>query len=165
MLSLYSVVISLIIQLVYTIGALTSGDPTFNIWRAIIPQQAAQTLSIITASTIYLKPFVDSLQSGFWQAGDMRRRQDSRFGFEADHSTGKSPSATKRHLRWSPKRNYPSNSSQYNEIELQRPKTAKKKDMGYSANAGQAELPPDFEESGRLQIMQTSTWAVEQEQL
>ena len=137
-----------------------------------MPGQLAQALSIITASTVYLKPFLDSLQSGFLQAGDMRRRQASGFGFSAEASSHNKPWSRGR-FGWgrSSKRDYPSDTAQYSEIELQRPKAAAatrgENGLGYSASAAapraeRAEGAEHPEETGRLQIMQTRTWVVEE---
>ena len=152
----------LLIQVVYTKDALTSGDPTFNIWRAAILGQLAQALSIVTASTMYLKPFIDSLQSGFLQAGDLRRRHDPGFRSSAEDRTRGSSPSSKRRFRWTSKRNYPDNTSQYSEIELQRPHAVHGKNVGYSATATQAGPPTGPTEGSQLHIMQATTFTVEE---
>lgn len=43
-------------------------------WQAIVTAQVVQCLSIVTACVPYLKPFLDSLESGQMRADDLRRR-------------------------------------------------------------------------------------------
>jgi hypothetical protein len=54
--------------------ALDSSDPTFTMWQAVVATQIVQCLSIVTACVPYLKPFLDSLESGQMRADDLRRR-------------------------------------------------------------------------------------------
>lgn len=153
--------VSLVFQFVYTVDSLNSSDPTFDIWRAAIPGQISQALSIMTASTVYLKPFVDSLQSGFLQAGDLRRRQGSEYGYGAGQGTQEGSAIRfKRRLRWSSKRDYPTHVSQYSDIELQMPRPARTSDVRYSATARPAEPLSNLADSEQF-IIQTTTWAVE----
>jgi len=49
-------------------------DPAFDLWPASISTQVVQCLSITTACIPYLKPFLDSLESGLMRADDLRRR-------------------------------------------------------------------------------------------
>lgn len=49
-------------------------DPAFDPWRTTISNQLVQCLSIATACIPYLKPFLDSLESGLLRVDDMRRR-------------------------------------------------------------------------------------------
>ena len=81
--------------MVYINQALQSVDPLFESWRAAICAQILQAASILKASTTYLKPFVDSLESGFVQTGDLRRRQDTGFGFVPGIHTQPSTSKSK----------------------------------------------------------------------
>lgn len=43
-------------------------------WQAVVAAQVVQCLSIVTACVPYLKPFLDSLESGQMRADDLRRR-------------------------------------------------------------------------------------------
>lgn len=43
-------------------------------WQAVVATQVVQCLSIVTACVPYLKPFLDSLESGQMRADDLRRR-------------------------------------------------------------------------------------------
>ncbi|KAJ8067126.1 hypothetical protein OCU04_004501 [Sclerotinia nivalis] len=49
-------------------------DPTFDPWTTTICNQIVQCLSIVTACVPYLKPFLDSLESGMLRTDDLRRR-------------------------------------------------------------------------------------------
>ncbi|KAF6228270.1 hypothetical protein HO133_008000 [Letharia lupina] len=49
-------------------------DPTLDTWPATICTQIIQSLSISSACFLYLKPFLDSVQSGFIRSDDLRRR-------------------------------------------------------------------------------------------
>lgn len=43
-------------------------------WQAVVATQTVLCLSIVTACIPYLKPFLDSLESGQMRADDLRRR-------------------------------------------------------------------------------------------
>ncbi|CAD6588773.1 MAG: hypothetical protein ASARMPRED_003720 [Alectoria sarmentosa] len=49
-------------------------DPTLDTWPATICTQIIQCLSISSACFLYLKPFLDSVESGFIRSDDLRRR-------------------------------------------------------------------------------------------
>ena len=49
-------------------------DPTLDTWPATICTQIIQCLSICSACFLYLKPFLDSVESGFIRSDDIRRR-------------------------------------------------------------------------------------------
>jgi hypothetical protein len=49
-------------------------DPTFDLWPMWICTQLVQALAIITACVPYLKPFMDSLESGGFRADDQKRK-------------------------------------------------------------------------------------------
>ena len=46
-------------------------------WRVVICTQVVQCLSIISACIPYLKPFLESLESGLMRADDLRRRDNT----------------------------------------------------------------------------------------
>ena len=48
-------------------------DPTLNTWPVTICTQIIQCLSIVCACCLYLKPFLDSLESGLYRSNDRRR--------------------------------------------------------------------------------------------
>ena len=56
-------------------------DPTLDTWQTTICTQIIQCLSISSACFLYLKPFLDSVESGFIRSDDMRRRgSDYKYG-------------------------------------------------------------------------------------
>ena len=65
-----------------------SNDPSFDAWPVTLCNQIAQCLSILTACTFYLKPFIDSLESGFIRAGDLRRQHVAGFGYTPGDAIG-----------------------------------------------------------------------------
>ena len=64
-----------------------SDDPTFDIWRVTLCTQIVQCLSILTTCLVYLRPFLDSLETGFIQVGDLRRQHVSGFGYRPEESS------------------------------------------------------------------------------
>ncbi|KAI1084205.1 hypothetical protein F5B20DRAFT_524031 [Whalleya microplaca] len=60
-------------------------DATFRYWSLSLSMSLAQSLGIIAACAPYLKPFLDSLESGLIRSDDIRRRANA---------TGKSISAS-----------------------------------------------------------------------
>ena len=72
----------------------TSDDSTFDDWRVTVCTQAIQSLSILASCLVYLRPFLDSLETGFIQIDDLRRQQTSGFGYRPGE-TPRSP----RHLK------------------------------------------------------------------
>ncbi|KAI1204757.1 uncharacterized protein F4807DRAFT_446104 [Annulohypoxylon truncatum] len=49
-------------------------DATYSYWSFVLAMTLAQNLGVMTASVPYLKPFLDSLESGLIRSDDMRRR-------------------------------------------------------------------------------------------
>ena len=81
----YSVVAASISDIVFRTTKLPSKDITLDIAPDIICTQAVQCLSIVSICVLYLKPFLESLESGFIRADDMRRRGDSHDGTYASY--------------------------------------------------------------------------------
>ncbi|KAI9881206.1 MAG: hypothetical protein M1830_007184 [Pleopsidium flavum] len=61
-------------QLVYLNRASDTTDATFDLWPLVLCTQVVQNMSIITACIPYLKPFLESLESGMMRSDDLRRR-------------------------------------------------------------------------------------------
>lgn len=57
-----------------------TSDPTFDLWPSWVCIQLVQALAIITTCIPYLKPFMDSLESGGYRADDQRRRGTNGYG-------------------------------------------------------------------------------------
>jgi hypothetical protein len=62
-----------ITKLVYWNRFATSSDPLFELWPVTICTEAIQCSSIMAACALYLRPFLEMLQSGFLNLDDMRR--------------------------------------------------------------------------------------------
>ena len=51
-----------------------SNDQSFDVWKSTICIQLIQALGITTACVPYLKPFLESFESGLFSSDDLRRR-------------------------------------------------------------------------------------------
>ena len=131
-----------ICKLVYWNRLSTSADPTLDLWPVAICSELIQCLGILAACCLYLKPFLESLESGFIRGGDLRRRgEDSLSG--SRHRTVSIPLSTRR-----------------------TPSSTTGRNLARSRNTTIAEHfdPDDDAESlnSRSQIIwETRTWAVE----
>ena len=68
-----SVIAAAVARVIYLNDAFKSTDYTFAIWPAALCSAVLQSLSIITACIPYLKPFLESLESGLIRSDDLRR--------------------------------------------------------------------------------------------
>ena len=87
MLTCNSVIIATVCQMVYLNRIEPSDDLTFEVWRVTLCTQIVQCLSILTTCLVYLRPFLDSLETGFIQVGDLRRQQVSGFGYRPEEGS------------------------------------------------------------------------------
>ena len=71
---MYSVTPGVITQLIYLNRTSGVSDATYMLWRVVICDVVVQNMSIITACIPYLKPFIQSLESGMIRTDDLRRR-------------------------------------------------------------------------------------------
>ncbi|CAD6591805.1 MAG: hypothetical protein ASARMPREDX12_005417 [Alectoria sarmentosa] len=69
-----TVTIASMTKLVFLTRTRDSQDPTIDSWPVTICTQTIECLSILSTCVLYLKPFLDSLESGFIRSDDMRRR-------------------------------------------------------------------------------------------
>jgi hypothetical protein len=69
-----SVLVPAIAQLAYFLPTTDSVDPTFDLWTSVLCTQITQSVNIITACFIQVKPFITSLHSGLLHNNDERRR-------------------------------------------------------------------------------------------
>ncbi|MCJ1377796.1 hypothetical protein MMC17_000892 [Xylographa soralifera] len=131
-----------ICKLVYWNRISTTADPTLDLWPVAICTELIQCLEIMAACCLYLKPFLESLESGFIRGGDLRRRgEDSLSG--SRHRTVSIPLSARR-----------------------TPSSTAGRNLARSRNTSTAERfdPDDDAESlnSRSQIIwETRTWAVE----
>ena len=77
------VIAAAIAQIAYLNRSSTALDPTFESWPAVLCAQIVQNLGIITACIPYLKPFLESLESGLIRSDDLRQRTE---GSHGEHS-------------------------------------------------------------------------------
>lgn len=66
-----------IVRLVYLYQRSNPRDSTLTNWTIVLCAQAIQNLSIITACVPYLKPFLESLESGMIRSDNVRRHGDT----------------------------------------------------------------------------------------
>ena len=55
-------------------GVKHTSDATFDCWPFVVTAEVIQCLAILTACIPYLKPFMESMESGLIRADDLRRR-------------------------------------------------------------------------------------------
>ena len=152
----HSVIAAVICQIIFLNKIGPSSDLSLDIWPVTLCMQLAQCLEILAACTVYLKPFLDSLESGFIQVGDLRRQRSEGYGYSY---RGKDLVNTLSSIRgkFSKERSTPQN------IQLREAR----KGHGISSNQieitindnGQTEAG-DWDANSRSKILQTRTWAV-----
>lgn len=89
-----NVVVAICCQLYFINNAMPTTNPTLDMWPAWICTQLVQALAIITACIPYLKPFMDSLESGGWRVNGLPRARASGFG-SSDSADNSSKSGAK----------------------------------------------------------------------
>ncbi|KAK3172404.1 hypothetical protein OEA41_005725 [Lepraria neglecta] len=68
------VIASAIAQLAYLHRASGTADFTYRLWPVVLCNQLVQNIGIVTACVPYIKPFLESLESGMIRTDDLRRR-------------------------------------------------------------------------------------------
>ena len=91
----HSVMAVSICKLVYWNRVSNSPDPTLDLWPVAICTELVQCLEILAACCLYLKPFLESLESGFIRGGDLRRRGEDSLG-GSGHRTASIPLSSRR---------------------------------------------------------------------
>lgn len=85
-------------QLAYLHRASGSEDFTYRVWPAVLCNQLVQNLGIITACVPYIKPFLESLESGMIRTDDLRRRGvTAAYGYDSSRSGSRSASSSVSH--------------------------------------------------------------------
>ena len=121
--------------------------------------QLAQCLSIVATCLVYLRPFLDSLGTGFIQVGDLKRQQTPGFGYNPEGSS-KGPKDTRSGVSFSSLKSKLSRSQHQNaDIELQDNPRA---DTGPGAPANVEAEHHDWDAHSRSRILRTTTWTVEE---
>ena len=87
---LSSVIGAIVGQIVFSNRAVSTNDQSFDLWPAVLCTQIVQALSITTACIMYLRPFLESLESGLIRSDDLRRSgMEGIYGYRASKSTKK----------------------------------------------------------------------------
>ena len=77
-----------IAQIALTTRSSLLKDPTYDLWPAVVSTQIVQALSITTACLMYLRPFLESLESGLIRSDDLRRTgMVGSYGYGSSHNT------------------------------------------------------------------------------
>jgi len=111
---------------------------------------------------VYLKPFLDSLETGFIQVGDMRRQNVPGFGFSPVEHGSKNSKETKTALKYhSFKTKLSKLHTQDEGTELRQMARADLQYLGNSATAGTA--PHDWDQHSTSHILRTTTLTVQRD--
>ena len=135
-----------------------SSDLTFEIWAVTLCAQLVQCLSILATCLVYLRPFLDSLETGFMQVGDLKRQHVPGFGYNPEEGS-KAPKKTKSGFDFSSLKSRLSRSQHQSEdVELQ--------DNGWaevnSSNTDHVEAEHhDWDANSRSRILRIMTWTVD----
>ena len=159
MLTRNSVIAAVICQIVFLNRIKPSGDLTFEIWPVALCAQVIQCLSIVATCLVYLRPFLDSLGTGFIQVGDLKRQHLPGFGYNPEEGS-KTPKEARSGLGFSSLRSKLSRSQIQNaDVELQ-DKSRADASPGDTANV-EAEQH-EWDANSRSRILRTRTWTVEE---
>lgn len=152
-----SVIAAVICQIIYLNRTKPSGDLSFDIWPVTLCTQIVQCLSILTTCLVYLKPFLDSLETGFIQVGDLRRQHVPGFGYKPEEGpkgpSGLSFSSLKSRLSRAQPRN--------EDIELQDQTRADLQNRVDDAAAATDAEHHDWDANSRSHILRTMTLTIE----
>lgn len=133
-------------------------------WQAVVVAEIVQCLSIVTACVPYLKPFLDSLESGQLRADDLRRR--GKTGVSGYGGSGSNPSSGNNAASKSTPvdATASANSQQSNLHELvELPKPKRNSATVTSVNEGTTNWDGQSHSSQTVLIQQTRTWGVDVE--
>ena len=121
--------------------------------------QLVQCLSIVATCLVYLRPFLDSLGTGFIQVGDLKRQQTPGFGYNPEEGS-KIPKEIRSGISLSSLKSKLSRSQHQNvDIELQDKAEA---DMNPGTTANVKGEHHDWDAHSRSRILRTTTWTVEE---
>ena len=86
-----SVIGGILTQMVFANRLSETTDISFGVWPTILCTQTVLVFNLITASVPYLRPFLESLESGMLRSDDLRRRgMDDAYGSSSSSSRKKS---------------------------------------------------------------------------
>ena len=159
MLTRNSVIIATVCQMVYLNRIEPSDDLTFEVWRVTLCTQIVQCLSILTTCLVYLRPFLDSLETGFIQVGDLRRQQVSGFGYRPEEGS-RSPKDSKFGMSFTSLKSKLSKAQPRDEdVELQ---NSADRVLPGSNNAANSDVEHhEWDAHSRSRILRTTTLTVE----
>ena len=129
-----SVIAAIITQITYLVRTSHANDPTLAIWPISLCTQIIQCLSIVTTCIVYLRPFLDSLQTGFIQVDDLRRKRLPGFGYSPEQSAAREGRRISK--LWSKWSRTPSETQRSGDFELQRNANTRSQVLGSRAHAG-----------------------------
>ena len=160
MLTWDSVVTAVICQIIYLNRIKATSDLTFEIWPVTLCTQIVQCFSILTTCLVYLRPFLDSLETGFIQVGDLRRRHVSGFGYDPEERP-KGPKESKSYMSFGSLRSKLSRTQPRNEdIELQDNARFDPQDLSNTATVDPEHS--EWDAHSRSRILRTTTLTVEE---
>ncbi|EER26073.1 hypothetical protein CPC735_002400 [Coccidioides posadasii C735 delta SOWgp] len=84
------VVVVVALQLYFLNQVPDTSNATFDYWQMTICTQILQSLAVVTACMPFLKPFLDSLESGLLRADDQYRRSTAKGSYRYNLSGSKS---------------------------------------------------------------------------
>ncbi|WEW55539.1 hypothetical protein PRK78_000970 [Emydomyces testavorans] len=85
-----SVVAAVVLQLYFFNQVRDTKNATFDYWRMSVCTQIIQSLAVVTACIPFLKPFLDSLESGLLRADDQYHRSTAKGSYRYNLSGSKS---------------------------------------------------------------------------
>lgn len=88
----FSTIAAVIFQTIVSNQRLNSSDATFDFWLIAISMSVSECLAIVTACVPYLKPFMDSLESGMIDIAAPRVPPGTSGQFSNDRKSPTSPS-------------------------------------------------------------------------
>ncbi|KAL8793917.1 MAG: hypothetical protein Q9195_003536 [Heterodermia aff. obscurata] len=139
-------------------------DPTFDLWLPMLAVQVIQNLSIITACIPYLKPFLESLETGMLGSDDHRRHRLSPTYDNTNETVTGLESVSLKHSLAKIFRHSPKTPKTSTPISLQIAAGSPQQSVTVWAGDGNNEVSPwDAESQGSQAkiIRQTRTWTVE----
>ena len=139
-------------------------DATFDLWLPTLAVQVIQNLSIITACIPYLKPFLESLETGMLGSDDHRRHRLSAAYPDTNETVTSSESVSLKHSLAKIFRGSPKVSKTSTPISLQIAAGSPQQRVAVWAGDSNNDVSPwDAESQGSQAkiIRQTRTWTVE----
>ena len=156
-----SVVASTVCQIVYQSRLRSLSDWTFDVWPAVLCMQIVQCLSILTTCLVYMRPFIDSLETGFIKVDDLRRQHVEGFGYDpGPGNSGGSKEANLGHSLSSLKSKLSKSHRRDPDIELIDRATAEPPSLG-NISTIDGGLHNDWDAHSQSRILRTRTLTVE----